>query len=118
ANPPSERDEHMRKLIATYAEQATVQADAPAQHQSVAFAQERPDIAERRDVAERREVADPIQALVVKTLAAEAEPPTPISAVLTGATPIRSTDFSKPSGQVAARWPLPSEVFAAFGSSP
>lgn len=120
----SERDEHMRKLIATYTEQATVQADPPAQHQSVALVQERPDIAERADVAERhdiaerRDIADPMQALIVKTLTAEAEQPTPISAVLSGATPIRSTDFSKPSGQVAARWPSPSEVFAPFGSSP
>jgi D-alanyl-D-alanine carboxypeptidase len=125
----SERDEHMRKLIATYAEQATVQVDSPAQHQSVALVQETPDITERRDiaerhdvaekreVAERREATDPIQALIVKTLAAEAEQPTPLSAVLSGATPIRSTDFSKPSGQVAARWPSPSEVFAPFGSS-
>ena len=31
---------------------------------------------------------------------------------------LRSTDFSKPSGQVAARWPLPSEVFAPFASIP
>ena len=37
---------------------------------------------------------------------------------LSGATPNSSTDFSKPSGQVAARWPLPSEVFAPFASIP
>ena len=41
-----------------------------------------------------------------------------MSPLLSGATLIRSTDFSKPSGQVAARWPLPSEVFAPLALIP
>ena len=95
----SERDLHMRKLIAAYTKLATFQDDLPLQHRSLAL------------VEERHDVADPIQSLIVRTLTAEAQEP---RRMLSGATPIRSSDFSTPSGQVAARWPLPSEVFASF----
>jgi hypothetical protein len=41
-----------------------------------------------------------------------------MSPLLSGATPIRSSDLSKPSDQIAARWPLPSEVFAPVALIP
>jgi D-alanyl-D-alanine carboxypeptidase len=97
----SERDLHMRKLIAAYTKLATFQAAVPVQHQSLV------------SVEQRNNLADPIHALIVRTVTAEAQQQAPMSPFLSGATSIRSTDFSKPSGQVAARWPLPSEVFAA-----
>ena len=95
----SERDLHMRKLIAAYTKLATFQDDLAVRHRSIAL------------VEERHDIADPIQALIVRTLTAEAQEQ---GRMLPGATPIRSSDFSKPSGQVAARWPLPSEVFASL----
>ena len=105
----SERDLHMRKLIAAYTKLATFQDDLPLQHRSLAL------------VEERHDVAEPIQSLIVRTLTAEAHSLAKFTAeaqeprrMLSGATPIRSSDFSTPSGQVAARWPLPSEVFASF----
>ena len=98
----SERDLHMRKLIAAYTKLATFQAAVPVQHQSL------------ESVEQRNNLADPIQALIVRTVTQQA----PMSPLLSGATLIRSTDFSKPSGQVAARWPLPSEVFAPLALIP
>ena len=102
----SERDLHMRKLIAAYTKLATFQAAVPVQHQSLA------------SVEQRNNLADPIHALIVRTVTAEAQQRAPMSPFLLGATSIRSTDFSKPSGQVAARWPLPSEVFAPLALIP
>ena len=102
----SERDLHMRKLIAAYTKLATFQAAVPVQHQSLV------------SVEQRNNLADPIHALIVRTVTAEAQQQAPMSPFLSGATSIRSTDFSKPSGQVAARWPLPSEVFAPVASIP
>jgi D-alanyl-D-alanine carboxypeptidase len=102
----SERDLHMRKLIAAYTKLATFQAAVPVQHQSLV------------SVEQRNNLADPIHALIVRTVTAEAQQQAPMSPFLLGATSIRSTDFSKPSGQVAARWPLPSEVFAPVASIP
>ena len=102
----SERDLHMRKLIAAYTKLATFQAAVPVQHQSLV------------SVEQRNNLADPIHALIVRTVTAEAQQQAPMSPFLSGATSIRSTDFSKPSGQVAARWPLPSEVFAPLASIP
>jgi D-alanyl-D-alanine carboxypeptidase len=102
----SERDLHMRKLIAAYTKLATFKGHVPVQHQPLAL------------VERRNNLADPIQALIVRTVTAETQQQAPMSPWLSGATPIRSTDFSKPSGQVAARWPLPSEVFAPFASIP
>ena len=102
----SERDLHMRKLIAAYTKLATFQAAVPVQHQSL------------ESVEQRNNLADPIHALIVRTVTAEAQQQAPMSPFLLGATSIRSTDFSKPSGQVAARWPLPSEVFAPLASIP
>jgi D-alanyl-D-alanine carboxypeptidase len=102
----SERDLHMRKLIAAYTKLATFQAAVPVQHQSL------------ESVEQRNNLADPIHALIVRTVTAEAQQQAPMSPFLSGATSIRSTDFSKPSGQVAARWPLPSEVFAPLASIP
>jgi D-alanyl-D-alanine carboxypeptidase len=102
----SERDLHMRKLIAAYTKLATFQGAVPVQHQPLAL------------VERTNNLADPIQALIVRTVSAEAQQLAPISPLLSGATPIRSSDFSKPSGQVAARWPLPSEVFAPFALIP
>jgi D-alanyl-D-alanine carboxypeptidase len=101
----SERDLHMRKLIAAYTKLATFQAAVPVQHQSLV------------SVEQRNNLADPIHALIVRTVTAEAQQRAPMSFLL-GATSIRSTDFSKPSGQVAARWPLPSEVFAPLALIP
>ena len=101
----SERDLHMRKLIAAYTKLATVQGAVPVQHQSLA------------SVERRNNIADPIQALIVRT-DTETQQQAPSSPLLSGATPIRSSDFSKPSGQVAARWPLPSEVFAPLALIP
>ena len=101
----SERDLHMRKLIGAYTKLATFHGAVPVHHQPLAL------------VERKNNVADPIQALIVRTVA-EAQQPAPISLVLSGATPIRSSDFSKPSGQVAARWPSASEVFAPLGSIP
>ena len=57
----SERDLHMRKLIAAYTKLATFQDDLPLQHRSLAL------------VEERHDVADPIQSLIVRTLTAEAQ---------------------------------------------
>ena len=102
----SERDLHMRKLIAAYTKLATFQAAVPVQHQSLV------------SVEQGNNLADPIHALIVRTVTAEAQQQAPMSPFLLGATSIRSTDFSKPSGQVAARWPLPSEVFAPVASIP
>ena len=102
----SERDLHMRKLIAAYTKLATFQAAVPVQHQSL------------ESVEQRNNLADPIHALIVRTVTAEAQQQAPMSPFLSGATSIRSTDFSKPSGQVAARWPLPSEVFAPLALIP
>jgi D-alanyl-D-alanine carboxypeptidase len=102
----SERDLQMRKLIAAYAKLATFQAAVPVQHQSL------------ESVEQRNNLADPIHALIVRTVTAEAQQQAPMSPFLLGATSIRSTGFSKPSGQVAARWPLPSEVFAPLASIP
>jgi D-alanyl-D-alanine carboxypeptidase len=102
----SERDLHMRKLIAAYTKLATFQAAVPVQHQSLV------------SVEQRNNLADPIHALIVRTVTAEAQQQAPMSPFLSGATSIRSTDFSKPSGQVAARWPLPSEVFAPLALIP
>ena len=102
----SERDLHMRKLIAAYTKLATFQAAVPVQHQSL------------ESVEQRNNLADPIRALIVRTVTAEAQQQAPMSPLLSGATLIRSADFSKPSGQVAARWPLPSEVFAPLALIP
>ena len=102
----SERDLHMRKLIAAYTKLATFQAAVPVQHQSLEL------------VEQRNNLADPIRALIVRTVTAEAQQQAPMSPLLSGATLIRSADFSKPSGQVAARWPLPSEVFAPLALIP
>ena len=78
----SERDIHMRKLIAAYTELATFQGAAPVQHQSLAL------------VERKNNFADPIQALIVRTVTAEAQQQAPMSPLLSGATPIRSSDFS------------------------
>jgi D-alanyl-D-alanine carboxypeptidase len=102
----SERDVHMRKLIGAYTKLATFQGAAPIQHQSLA-------VGERKNNS-----SDPIQALIVKTVIAEAQQQAPMSPLLSGATPIRSSDLSKPSDQIAARWPLPSEVFAPVALIP
>jgi D-alanyl-D-alanine carboxypeptidase len=101
----SERDLHMRKLIAAYTKLATFQGHAPV-HPPLAL------------VERRNNFADPIQALIVKTVTAEKQQQAPMSPLLSGATPIRPTDFSKASGQVAARWPLPSEAFAPLALIP
>src|SRR5262249_39449945 len=93
----SERHNHMRKLIAAYTQQARVHIDPAIQHLAL--------------TEERHEIADPIQALIVKTLAAAAEER---ETMLSGDTPIRSSDFSTPNAQVATRWPLASEIFAPF----
>jgi D-alanyl-D-alanine carboxypeptidase len=98
----SERDLHMRKLIAAYTKLATFQGAVPVQHQSLASVER---------------LADPIQALIVRT-DTETQRQAPLSPLLSGATPIRPSDFSKPTGQVAARWPLPSEVFAPLALIP
>ncbi len=95
AKSSSERDERMRRLIAAYTQQATREVDPPSQHLAL--------------IDERHEVADPIQALIVRTLATEAQEQ---KIMLSGAAPIRPSDFSTPSAQVAARWPLASEAFA------
>ena len=102
----SERDLHMRKLIAAYTKLTTFQAAVAVQHQSLEL------------VEQRNNLADPIHVLIVRTVTAEAQQRAPMSPFLSGATSIRSTDFSKPSGQVAARWPLPSEVFAPLALIP
>jgi D-alanyl-D-alanine carboxypeptidase len=102
----SERDLHMRKLIAAYTKLATFHDHVPAQQPPTAL------------VERRNNLADPIQALIVKTVTAETQQQLSKSPLLSGATPIRSTDFSKPSAQVAARWPLPSEVFAPVALTP
>jgi D-alanyl-D-alanine carboxypeptidase len=92
----SERDIHMRKLIASYNKQAAFRG--PVQHES-------PSSAENR----RTYIADPIQA----TLNAESAPQRArLSPLLSGAAIIRASDFSEPSAQITARWPSPSEVFA------
>ena len=92
----SERDIHMRKLIASYNKQAAFRG--PVQHES-------PSSAENR----RTYIADPIQA----TLNAESAPQRArLSPLLSGAAIIRSSDFSEPIAQITARWPSPSEVFA------
>ena len=97
----SERDAHMRKLIAAYTKLATFQGSVPVRHELPA------------SVEPRNNSADPIQALIVRTRTVTAETQQqPMSPVLSGATLIRASDFLPPSGQVAARWPLPSEVFA------
>jgi hypothetical protein len=93
-------------LIAAYTKLGTFQNHVPVQHQPLAL------------VERRNNLADPIQALIVRTVTAETQQQAPMSPWLSGATPNSSTDFSKPSGQVAARWPLPSEVFAPFASIP
>ena len=101
----SERDAHMRKLIAAYTKLATFQGSVPVRHELPA------------SVEPRNNSADPIQALIVRTRTVTAETQQqPMSPVLSGATPIRASDFLPPSGQVAARWPLPSEVFAPVAS--
>jgi D-alanyl-D-alanine carboxypeptidase len=101
----SERDAHMRKLIAAYTKLATFQGSVPVRHELPA------------SVEPRNNSADPIQALIVRTRTVTAETqPQPMSPVLSRATPIRASDFLPPSGQVAARWPLPSEVFAPVAS--
>jgi D-alanyl-D-alanine carboxypeptidase len=102
----SERDLHMRKLIAAYTKLATFHGHVPAQQPPIAL------------VERRNNFADPIQALIVKTVTAETQQQLSKSPLLSGATPIRSTDFSKPSAQVTARWPLPSEVFAPVALIP
>jgi D-alanyl-D-alanine carboxypeptidase len=78
----SERDLHMRKLIAAYTELATFQGHVPVQHQPLAL------------VERRNNLADPIQALIVRTVTAEAQQQAPISPLLSGATPITLTNLT------------------------
>ena len=79
----SERDRQMRKLIAAYTKLATFQGAVPVQHQSL------------ESVERRNNFADPIQALIVRTRTVTAETQQqPMSPVLSGATPIRTSDFS------------------------
>jgi len=101
----SERDLHMRKLIAAYTQLATFKDAVPSPHRPLSL------------VERKNDHADPIQAFVVRTVTADAQSQ-PISFVLSAATPVWSTDFSRPSGPVAARWPLPSEILTPLASIP
>jgi D-alanyl-D-alanine carboxypeptidase len=102
----SERDAHMRKLITTYTKPAIFQGVALVQHPSLA------------DDGRRNNSSDPTQAFIVKAVAPEAQQQVPMSPLTLGATPIRSPNFSKPGGEVSARWPSPSEMFEPLASIP
>jgi D-alanyl-D-alanine carboxypeptidase len=103
----SERDAHMRKLITTYTKPANFPGVALVRPQS-------PVLDERRNSS-----SDPIQALIVKAAASsQAQQQAPMGPLTLGATPIRSPNFSKPGGEVSARWPSPSEMFEPLDSIP